>query len=119
MDCTLALTPALSPQERGPFAALCQDGRNELYYASCYERQQDGDGERDVDRFKMRAHVLPFPEGEGRGGGERLVTPHSFCFLLFCSPAFAHELRPAHLKLRQTGPDTHDALWKVPGYRLG
>jgi hydrogenase/urease accessory protein HupE len=27
----------------------------------------------------------------------------------------AHEVRPAYLKLRQTGPDTYDALWKVPG----
>ena len=36
-------------------------------------------------------------------------------FLLFSSPAFAHEVRPAYLELRQTGPDTYDALWKVPG----
>src|SRR3954452_3010525 len=28
---------------------------------------------------------------------------------------FAHEMRPAYLQLRQTGPDTYDALWKVPG----
>ena len=41
------------------------------------------------------------------------------CLLLFCSPAFAHELRPAHLKLRQTGPGTYDVLWKVAGHRLG
>ena len=27
--------------------------------------------------------------------------------------AFAHEVRPAYLELRQTGPETHDALWKV------
>jgi hydrogenase/urease accessory protein HupE len=27
----------------------------------------------------------------------------------------AHEVRPAYLELRQTGPDTYDALWKVPG----
>jgi hydrogenase/urease accessory protein HupE len=26
----------------------------------------------------------------------------------------AHEVRPAYLELRQTGPDTWDALWKVP-----
>jgi hydrogenase/urease accessory protein HupE len=35
---------------------------------------------------------------------------------------FAHEVRPAYLELRQTGPDTYDALWKVPGQgdlRLG
>jgi hypothetical protein len=28
---------------------------------------------------------------------------------------FAHEVRPAYLELRQTGPETYDALWKVPG----
>jgi hypothetical protein len=34
----------------------------------------------------------------------------------------AHELRPAYLELRQTGPDTHDVLWRVPArgtLRLG
>jgi len=34
----------------------------------------------------------------------------------------AHEVRPAYLELRQTGQDTYDALWKVPGQgdlRLG
>jgi hypothetical protein len=35
--------------------------------------------------------------------------------LLFSSSAFAHEVRPAYLELRQTGPETYDALWKVPG----
>jgi hydrogenase/urease accessory protein HupE len=29
--------------------------------------------------------------------------------------AFAHEVRPAYLELRQTGPESYDALWKVPG----
>jgi len=29
--------------------------------------------------------------------------------------AFAHEVRPAYLELRQTGSETYDALWKVPG----
>jgi hydrogenase/urease accessory protein HupE len=35
---------------------------------------------------------------------------------------FAHEVRPAYLELRQTGQETYDALWKVPGQgdlRLG
>jgi hydrogenase/urease accessory protein HupE len=27
----------------------------------------------------------------------------------------AHEIRPAYLELRQTGPETYDVLWKVPG----
>lgn len=31
------------------------------------------------------------------------------------SNALAHEVRPAYLELRQTGPDTYDAVWKVPG----
>jgi hypothetical protein len=29
--------------------------------------------------------------------------------------ALAHEVRPAYLELRQTGPSTYHALWKVPG----
>ncbi len=36
--------------------------------------------------------------------------------------ASAHEVRPAYLELRQTGPETYDGLWKVPGkgdLRLG
>ena len=33
----------------------------------------------------------------------------------FAPGAFAHEVRPAYLELRQTGPETYSALWKVPG----
>lgn len=37
-------------------------------------------------------------------------------FLAALAPiAFAHEVRPAYLELRQTGAETYDALWKVPG----
>jgi hydrogenase/urease accessory protein HupE len=36
-------------------------------------------------------------------------------FLFLVSGAFAHEVRPAYLELRQTGSETYDALWKVPG----
>ena len=39
-------------------------------------------------------------------------------FILLATPAprvSAHEVRPAYLELRQTGPETYDALWKVPG----
>ena len=45
--------------------------------------------------------------------------------LLLATPTatvFAHEVRPAYLELRQSGPGTYDALWKVPGQgnlRLG
>jgi hydrogenase/urease accessory protein HupE len=35
--------------------------------------------------------------------------------LIFSASAFAHEIRPAYLELRQTAPDTYDALWKIPG----
>jgi hydrogenase/urease accessory protein HupE len=31
------------------------------------------------------------------------------------SGAFAHEVRPAYLELSQSGPETYDVLWKVPG----
>jgi HupE / UreJ protein len=33
----------------------------------------------------------------------------------FPSRLFPHEVRPAYLELRQTGPETYDAFWKVPG----
>ena len=33
----------------------------------------------------------------------------------FAPGVFAHEVRPAYLELRQTGPETYDVLWKVPG----
>jgi hypothetical protein len=36
-------------------------------------------------------------------------------FATFASGVVAHEVRPAYLELRQTGPDTYDAFWKVPG----
>jgi hypothetical protein len=42
--------------------------------------------------------------------------------LLIISPVWAHELRPAYLELKQTGPETYDVLWKVPALenlRLG
>ena len=36
--------------------------------------------------------------------------------LTACAPAaFAHEVRPAYLELRQAGAETYDVLWKVPG----
>jgi hydrogenase/urease accessory protein HupE len=39
-----------------------------------------------------------------------------FTFLAaFASGLSAHEVRPAYLELRQTRPETYDALWKVPG----
>ena len=31
------------------------------------------------------------------------------------APAQAHEVRPGYLELRQTGDETFDATWKVPG----
>ena len=38
-----------------------------------------------------------------------------FILLIGVAPsAFAHEVRPAYLELRQTGPETYDVLWKVP-----
>ena len=32
----------------------------------------------------------------------------------FAHSAFAHEVRPAYLELKQTDPETYDVLWKVP-----
>jgi hypothetical protein len=36
-------------------------------------------------------------------------------FMALVSGAFAHEMRPAYLELRQTGAETYNVLWKVPG----
>ncbi len=36
-------------------------------------------------------------------------------FATFASGAFAHEMRPAYLELRETKAETYDVLWKVPG----
>jgi hypothetical protein len=44
-----------------------------------------------------------------------LVARVVFFCLLFSSSALAHEMRPAYFELRQTGPETYDVLWKVPG----
>jgi hydrogenase/urease accessory protein HupE len=36
-------------------------------------------------------------------------------FFAFTSGAWAHEVRPAYLEIRETAPQTYDVLWKVPG----
>ena len=36
-------------------------------------------------------------------------------FLACTSGAWAHEVRPAYLEIRETAPQTYDVLWKVPG----
>ncbi len=62
-------------------------------------------------------------EQERTGETEKFFSPSvisvfscSVLFLLlFTYSAFAHEVRPAYLELRQTGPDTYNVLWKVPG----
>jgi hydrogenase/urease accessory protein HupE len=45
-----------------------------------------------------------------------------FFLILGARSLFAHEVRPGYLELRQTGPETYDAFWKVPArgdLRLG
>ncbi len=34
--------------------------------------------------------------------------------VVFGHNAFAHEVRPGYLEIRQTGPESYDVLWKVP-----
>ncbi len=36
------------------------------------------------------------------------------CVASLTSQARAHEVRPAYLELRQTGPDTYSVFWKIP-----
>jgi len=45
------------------------------------------------------------------------MRPRLFVLAMLLCPsvASAHEVRPAYLQIRQTGPETYDVLWKVPG----
>jgi hydrogenase/urease accessory protein HupE len=45
------------------------------------------------------------------------LLPALLCGALLCAAprAFAHDVRPAYLELREKSGDTFDALWKVPG----
>ncbi len=45
----------------------------------------------------------------------RVFFLRAFVLFAFVPGAFAHEMRPAYLELRQTGLETYDVLWKVPG----
>ena len=49
----------------------------------------------------------------------RAVASHGcgavLLLLVFATSAWPHEVRPGYLQLRQTGADTYDVLWKVPG----
>src|SRR5687768_12056976 len=48
----------------------------------------------------------------------RLLACRYLCLCLFLFspfPLFGHEVRPAYLELHQTGAETYDVLWKVPG----
>ncbi len=47
-----------------------------------------------------------------------LLASRCVCLLLFlfsAFPLFAHEVRPGYLELQQTGDETYELLWKVPG----
>jgi hydrogenase/urease accessory protein HupE len=45
----------------------------------------------------------------------RRALPFITLFVMLLSGAFAHEVRPAYLELRETKAETYDVLWKVPG----
>ena len=38
---------------------------------------------------------------------------------VWCGLAFAHDVRPAYLELRETAPGTFDVLWRIPTLRPG
>jgi len=62
-----------------------------------------------------RNHRLLMAEVSSAFSALSVISCSILLFLLFASSAFAHEVRPAYLELRQTGPETYAALWKVPG----
>jgi hydrogenase/urease accessory protein HupE len=45
----------------------------------------------------------------------RVIVALCLLFAALARPASAHELRSSYLELRQTGPETYDVLFKVPG----
>ncbi len=53
-----------------------------------------------------------------------LRIPDALVLILFIilalasSPLLAHEVRPAYLEIRESGPGTYDVLWKVPARGL-
>lgn len=65
----------------------------------------------------MKNRRVPEPEPTGKSFlCSVLGVSGSILFLLVLSSvAAAHEVRPAYLELRQTGPETYDVFWKVPG----
>ena len=71
--------------------------------------------------MKLKQRAFKQEETEKTERFDRFSSVISVCscsilFLLLRSQsAFAHEVRPGYLELRQTGPETYDALWKVPG----
>ena len=62
-----------------------------------------------------RNHRLLMAEVSSAFSALSVISCSILLFLLFASSAFAHEVRPAYLELRQTGPETYAAVWKVPG----
>jgi len=44
----------------------------------------------------------------------KIIIPVTLILLMTARAAFAHELQPAYLELRQTGSETFSMLWKVP-----
>ena len=66
----------------------------------------------------MKNRRVPGPEGTEKSFLCSVLAACSgsiLFLLLFSSAAIAHEVRPAYLELRQTGPETYDVFWKVPG----
>ena len=63
-----------------------------------------------IERPQPAAEKLSLADSEMKGA--LLIVA---LLATFAPDAFAHEVRPAYLELRQTAPDTYDVLWKVPG----
>ncbi|HEX6043069.1 MAG TPA: HupE/UreJ family protein [Pyrinomonadaceae bacterium] len=65
--------------------------------------------------MKNRRVAEPEPTGRSFLCSVLAVSGSILFLLVFSSAAIAHEVRPAYLELRQTGPETYDVFWKVPG----
>jgi len=97
------------PEGEGIFAALGRCERIRL--SSTSSRSGEAGATSKASRAARSCSLSPRERVRVRASVPSLLT---FLFFVTSLSAFAHEVRPAYLELRQTGAETYDVLWKVP-----
>ena len=121
-----ALGPSRDPNRARPLPGPLPREREEHWQRSwktmsvggpsVFEQRRNNDTSA-TEAFELSRAVRNFSLSPGERAGVRanVLFLLTFLFLAFAHMASAHEVRPAYLELRQTGPETYAALWKVPG----